>query len=412
MDYPTDLAFNSQPSTVMHLDLNSCFASIEQQANPLYRGKPLVVAAYTSPRGCILAASIEAKLLGIKVGLRVEEGRRLCPDLLVVEPDTAKYRYVHAQFHQLLSSYSSHFVPKSIDEFVIHFDQHQNLPQLGLQIKSDIHRHIGDWLTVSIGIAPNRFLAKVASNLRKPNGLEEINVTNYQAVYSRLALTDLHGINHRLAARLFAAGITTPLEFFGSSIPQLRSAFHSVCSLYWYLRLRGWEIDTIDFSRKSFGNMYSPPVAHTDASSLAPLLCKLVEKTSFRLRRHGYRARGVHLGLLYKNRQFWHRGITLRHQELFTSQDVYRLAFRLLLSSPLQFPVTNLSLTCFDLVRHPALQLQLFDSAIRQSNLSQAVDSLNQRYGDFVLTSARMMGTSHHVHDRIGFGNIGDTDLL
>src|SRR3990167_8913863 len=87
--------FNPRPSTILHLDLNSCFATIEQQANPILRGRPIAVAAYAAPSGCILAPSIEAKLYGIKTGMRVKDGKALCPSLIVLPPDPWKYRNVH-----------------------------------------------------------------------------------------------------------------------------------------------------------------------------------------------------------------------------------------------------------------------------------------------------------------------------
>jgi nucleotidyltransferase/DNA polymerase involved in DNA repair len=129
MAYPTNLAyrqaglpFNSKPSTIMHLDLNSCFATIEQQANPLLRGRPIAVAAYTTQSGCILAPSIEAKKFGVKTGMRVREGKLLCPDLQILGPDPWKYRNIHVQLRDLISRYTANFVPKSIDEFVLNFE--------------------------------------------------------------------------------------------------------------------------------------------------------------------------------------------------------------------------------------------------------------------------------------------------
>jgi len=114
--------FNPAPSSVMHIDLNSAFASIEQQANPFFRGKPLVVAAYDSPGGCILASSIEAKRLDIKTGMRVKEAKNIFPRTIVLEPDPDKYRFVHKSLKKLLSRYTNELYPKSIDEFVLHFD--------------------------------------------------------------------------------------------------------------------------------------------------------------------------------------------------------------------------------------------------------------------------------------------------
>ena len=104
---------------IMYVDMNSCFATIEQQANPLYRNKPLVVAAYAKPFGCILAASYEAKRMGIKTGMRVKEGTIIYPQLIVLEPDTEKYRHVHKAIKKILTDFSPTVVPKSIDEFAV-----------------------------------------------------------------------------------------------------------------------------------------------------------------------------------------------------------------------------------------------------------------------------------------------------
>ena len=122
MDYlANNLPFNPKPSTIMHIDLNSCFATIEQQANPLLRNRPIAVAAYITGNGCILAPSIEAKKLGIKVGMRVREAKLLCPSLQILAPDPWKYRNIHTRLRDLISTYTADFTPKSIDEFVLNF---------------------------------------------------------------------------------------------------------------------------------------------------------------------------------------------------------------------------------------------------------------------------------------------------
>jgi DNA polymerase IV len=409
---PTDgLSFNSTPSTIMHIDLNSCFASVEQQANPTLRGRPIAVAAYTSPNGCILAASVEAKKLGIATGLRVREGKSLCPDLIILPPDPPKYRFIHLQLRKLLSCYSSDIVPKSIDEFILDFKNYpgftNGLISTGREIKAKIKRHVGDWLTVSVGIGPNRFLAKQASNLKKPDGLEEINYLNFKEIYSNLALPDIHGINSRLTARLCASGIYTVTDFYNADVPKLKSVFHSINSYYWYLRLRGWEIDAVDFSRKSFGNMYSLPKHFTSIADLSPILHKLVAKMTFRLRSSGYQARGIYLGVLYTDHSFWHHHRLVRHY-LFDSADIYRNIFRLLLSSPHLKPVANLAVSCFDLIKDNSVQLDLFHRISRSLSLSAAADSINRKYGHFVISPASMIHTGSLIPDRIGFGNIGD----
>ena len=148
MDYQIKPGFNRRPSCQMHIDINSCFDSVEQQANPFLRHKPVAVAAYDSPKGCILAASIEAKCLGIKVGLRVKEGKVLCPGLIIRTPDTDKYRAVHLALKSLLSNYTPRVVPKSIDEFVLDFSGtpafQRGMFTVGQEIKTRIKKEIGD----------------------------------------------------------------------------------------------------------------------------------------------------------------------------------------------------------------------------------------------------------------------------
>src|SRR5512141_2875269 len=149
-----DLNFNPSPSLIMHIDLNSCFATIEQQANPLLRGKPVAVAAYTTPSGCILAPSVEAKRFGVKTGMRVKDGKMLCPDLIILPSDPWKYRGVHLSLRKLISEYTNDFEPKSIDEFVLELAGYPVLARsairdVGREIKERIKKEIGDWLTVS-----------------------------------------------------------------------------------------------------------------------------------------------------------------------------------------------------------------------------------------------------------------------
>ena len=228
----------------MHIDLNSCFATVEQQANPHLRGKPVAVAAYTTPSGCILAPSIEAKRYGIKTGMRVKDGKLLYPGLIVLPPDPWKYRNVHLSLRRIMADYTADFYPKSIDEFVLNLAGYPAFSRgmiiIGKEIKQRIKAEVGDWLTVSVGIAPNRFLAKVASSLKKPDGLEEINKDNFLDCYHRLRLTDLPYIKARNAARLGSVGIFNVLDFYRSPVWKLKAAFKSIISYYWHVRLHGY----------------------------------------------------------------------------------------------------------------------------------------------------------------------------
>ncbi len=413
MAYPTELSFNPKPSTIMHLDLNSCFATIEQQANPLLRGKPVAVAAYTSPSGCIVAPSVEAKRYGIKVGMRVREGKLLYPGLIVLPPDPWKYRNVHLGLRRILADYTGDLTPKSIDEFVLNLEGfpafQKGMCGLAREIKKRIKAEIGDWLTVSVGIAPNRFLAKTGASIHKPDGLDEINKDNYLDVYSKLSLTDLCGIKVRNAVRLNSLGIYSVLDFYQAPYWKLKAAFESVLGYYWYLRLRGWEIDDVVFARRSYGNSFALPRPLVSAEELSPILAKLVEKTGRRFRQAGYKAKGVHLAVGYRDGTFWHKAVGTS-RILFDSRDVYKVALMLLSRSPYKKPVRDLAVSVFNLMDSPALQLELFDDLGKKEGLVRAVDKVNARWGDFVITPARMLGTKGAVLDRIAFGGVKELE--
>jgi len=406
--------FNSAPSTIMHIDLNSCFASIEQQANPFLRGKPVAVAAFTSPGGCILAASVEAKRLGIKTGLRVRDGRAIYPKLIVLPPDPWKYRNVHLSLRRLISDYTSDFVPKSIDEFVLNMKDYPklikgNMKNIGMEIKTRIKAEIGEWLTVNVGIAPNRYLAKVAAGLHKPDGLDEINKNNFLDIYSHLKLTDLTGIRERNAARLNGMGIYSVLDFFEAPVWRLRAAFHSINGLYWHVRLGGYEVDDVEFGRRSYGNSVALGKNIATTAGLSPVLARLTEKMCSRLRAAGYRASGIHLMLAYKNGSWWHKGRLLT-QPYFDSRDFYKAAFRLLIEANPNSPVLNIAVSCFGLSRDTSLQLGLFEDVDRKRSLVQSVDLVNERWGGFTVTSARSFGGAKMVMDRIAFGGIKELE--
>lgn len=418
MDFRTDLSFNTASPNTLHIDLNSCFATVEQQANPRLRGKPIAVAAFKSPGGCILAPSIEAKKYGIKTGMRVRDGKALYKDLIILEPDPWKYRNINIALKNLLLTYTDEVFPKSIDEFVLDFSgaaASDDPVAAGREIKARIKKEIGDWLTVSIGISTNRFLAKTASSLKKPDGLDVINHKNYTDVYKRLALDDLCGIKTRNIARLNMAGIHTVMDFYKAYPMALQMAFGSVVGHYWYLRLRGWEVDDLAQNRRSYGNSVALKKNFVTPEELSPVLTQLVEKMSMRMRAKGYWARGVHLGLLYRNGNYWHRGITIKNG-VYTSRDIYRTAYKLLLSSyetsKSNSGVHTIAVSCFDLSREKHYQLNILTDLSRQITLTDALDDINTKWGNYTISPAKMVDTKNTVKDRIAFGGIKELEEI
>lgn len=398
----------------MHIDLNSAFASIEQQARPHLRGKPVVVAAYSTPNACIVAPSIEAKKLGIKTGFRVRDARLICPGVTVLTPDPQKYRDFHIKFNKLVNYYSPDVTPKSIDEVVINFSSMENLNpdlvKIAKDIKKRINLEIGDFLKVSIGIGTNRFLAKTGAGLNKPDGLDVITHKNLPEVYKNMELIDLTGINTRFQARLNAHDIFTPTDFFNADQIVLKKVFKSILSYYWFVRLKGYEVDDFKSSTKSIGNDYALYLPTDSKRELARLLMKLTEKTGRRLRHQMLSARGVRLGLIYNDFSYWHKSKTFS-EPLFTTEEIYKKIMYLLNLQPDKKPISKVSIACFDLIKDNKDQLNLFDEG-RGRKLQSAMDSVNDKYGEFVLSPAIMMGMDSLILDRIAFGGVNEMNEI
>lgn len=413
-----EIQINHNSPTIMHIDLNSCFATVEQQANPHLRGKPLVVAAYTSPGGCVLAPSIEAKRYGIKVGMTVRDARLIYKNIIVRDPDPILVRDVHVKFRNICKTYSPIVIPKSIDEVVIDFANtpalQRGLTNIAQEIKTRFRSEIGEWISCNIGISTNRFLAKLAASLHKPDGLDIIDYQNLKAIYSQIKLTDLNGINTRYEARLNAAGIFTPLQFFETSAIFLKkSVFKSIVGYHWHLRLHGFEIDDVEFKRKSYGQDYSLGKKTANREILAKYIMKMCEKLGRRMRHSGKSALGVHIGLIYEDWTYWHRGRKV-HQPLYSTQEIFTKAMWVFNQQPNIKVVAKLSVSCYDLIPCKSNQLSLLDDlqTEKKTSLTNALDKINDRYGEYVITPALMMGMNDLILDRVAFGGTKELEDL
>ena len=407
-----DLQINPADPRIMHVDLNSCFAMVEQQAHPLLRGKPVCVAANVSRRGCIISPSYEAKRLGIKVGFRVHEALELSKDVIILPPDPKKYFYVHQQFRTIFRDYSPIVVPKSIDEAVIDFTGMESfhgreLTDIGLEIKRRMKAEIGDWITCNIGIGTNRFLAKTAASLHKPDGMDVITDSNLRAVYESLKLTDLCGINVRYERRLNAAGIYTPVQFNDADVSTLRrQVFKSIVGYYWYARLRGWEVDTVEFDRKSYGQSYALHRFTSDTRELSKLMMKLCEKMGRRLRKARSYAQGIHVSCRFADGSFWHQGQKVS-EVLYATTDLFERAMLLLVQRPPSKKVTHLDVSCFNLADMATAPRELFDTGReKRERLADVLDTINDRYGEYVVRPGLMLGTDEVIVERVPFGAV------
>jgi DNA polymerase IV len=409
------LKLNPAEPLVMHIDLNSCFATIEQQANRILRGRPIATAAYLSPRGCITAPSIEAKQFGVKTGMMVQEGKDLCPDLIIVPQDPPKYRDVHLRFKKIFTSYTNAVEPKSIDEVIIDFNgsqiiKHRTMEDIGYEIKKRVKEDLGEWMRVNVGIAPNRFLAKTAAGLHKPDGLDTITHKNVLKIYEQLQLTDLDGIAYRNEVRLQAAGIYVPLQFLAAPVDKLKKeVFNSINGYYWYLRLRGYEVDAAPTKRRTIGHTYALGRQTNDIEELSKLMMKLCEKVGRRMRRFDYTAGGIHVACMYVDGGYWHKGMKTGVR-LYTTQEIYRWAMQILKDNGPHRRVRNLFITVYGLDAFYPEQISLFEGSKQDKKaLSKALDAINDRYGEMTIVPAKMMGMGDVIMDRIAFGSVKDT---
>lgn len=402
------MKFNNTSAHWLHLDINSAFATIEQQANPLWRGRPVVVASYDAPYGCALAASYEAKALGIKTGTRVREARQLCPSVIVITPDPEKYRFVHAEIKKLLFCFSPIVTPKSIDEFVLdlslsRFATKKSFRQIAVDIKNQIKIYVGEAISVSVGLAPSRFLAKTAAGMKKPDGLVEINQSNFHEAYQSLPVSDLCGIGYRTAKKISRFGINTAWDLYMLSLDDLKVIFKSANADYWYRRLRGLDAEVVAGPRKSMGHSYVMPETRLVSEAL-PVLAKLVDKMAFRLRKTGLAAKGISIGLAFDDHTFWgksHKSARV----LFETCEIYNFASRLALTFNGDKKVRKIAVSCFDFVPIEMIQADLFFDSSSIKNLSHAMDKIKRRWGENAIFPARMWGTEDYVPDRISFGN-------
>ena len=409
-----EIPINNTEPLVMHIDLNSCYAIIEQQANPLIRNKPVGIAAYDSPGGFIIASSYEARKYGIKL-MRNREARQILPNIIIMTPDPEKYFDAHRRFKRVLERYTSEVTPKSIDEFVVDFrgsravqDGH-SLVDIGKEIKQDIKESLGEYVTVNIGIAPNRFLAKIAAGMDKPDGLDVIRNEDILNVYGQMDLTDLPGINYRYKARLNVAGIFTPLDFFEAKMPKLKKeVFKSVVGYYWYLRLRGYEVDGEKFRTRSFGNDYAVGDKTSDPDKVNRLIMKLCEKTGRRLRKHDFEAHGISLYLAFENGQWWGKS-KRTHHTLYSTQEIYLSCMRLLRHIDFPARVTHINLAVFDVSSATPVQLGIFDGTrLDTRSLAKAADVINDRYGEYTVVPAKMANMKDVIIKRVPFGSVRD----
>ena len=274
----------------LYVDFNSYFASVEQQLQPQLRGKPIGVLAVVAETTCCIAASNEAKKFGIKTGTMVRDARKLCKDIIFVEARPPLYVEHHHKLIEIVESCTHVEKVLSIDEMVCKLTGSQkvkeNALKLAAKIKQSVYREYPHILC-SIGIAPNTFLAKTASNMQKPDGCVVLEESDIPHRLYTLKLRDLNGIGRQMEERLKRYKITTVEQLYALNRDQLRSAWGSIEGERYYDKLRGIEPYYVKNARSSLGHSHVLPPDQRNKDGAKAVLHRLLQKAAMRMRDYG-----------------------------------------------------------------------------------------------------------------------------
>lgn len=411
---------------VLFIDMNSFFASCEQQTNYWLRGRPVAVCVYTGKYGCVIAPSIEAKKKGIRLGVRLNEAMKLCPDLVPLETNPDKYRTYHARIMKILKRYSDDVIPRSIDEAVVDLTSYKNIypdvVEVAKQIKKDIYEEVGDYLKCSIGIAPNAFLAKLASDIQKPDGLTIITPENIDNVLKKLELTDLPGIAKGMSARLNKAGIYTPYDLRHSTPEKLKAACKSIVGLHWYHRLHFREVDmhtTNEYKNMSAMRMVSKE-QRKDVQNLYDIMMMLCMTLEKRMMKKHLFCKHVQFYIRYDDKEVFYNDGFHTEQPIQDGMELYHILLdrqkvfqqkNKLDEALINNRITSIGVVVQDFIDEDFLQLNIFDNKhLKTNKVRKTVYELKDKYGGKAIKRASELGDEPTVEDVIGFGNVKDVN--
>ena len=381
--------------TILHIDMNAFFASIEQQADPELRGKPVAVVG-SQGRTVITTASYEARARGVKTGMAVWEGKRACPELIVVVGNNRRYSHTSREINAIFRDYTPEVEAFSIDESwldVTHslgiFGSAENI---AYQIKARIRHSFG--ITCSIGIAPNKMLAKLASDMQKPDGLVVIRPDEVGRVLEALPVGELCGIGRKMQQHLNLMSIYTCGELGRCDEERLTRRFGIIGRR---LKEMGQGIDNlpvIPFGEedevKSVGHSSTLDRDIDNPLEIRRFLLQLSEMVGSRARRYGVSGKTIHLYVRYADFfSSWGKQITMRNCTN-QSDDIYRAALGILESVELEQPVRLLGVTLSNL-QHQAEQMPLFEDERRRREATRAMDEVNRRFGDMAVTFGSLL---------------------
>jgi len=368
--------------SILHVDMDAFFASVEQLDNPELRGKPVLV-GHDGPRGVVAAASYESRIYGCRSAQPMALAKRLCPHAVVVPVRGERYHELSRRMFDILDRFSPLVEPLSVDEAFMDVSGTERLlgpaPEVARRIKEQIKIQLG--LTVSIGVAGNKFLAKLASDLQKPDGLVVILPLDVDCILPPLAVTKLWGIGSATAARLAGIGIRTIADLRRSRPESLRRYLGSEVERY--LKLAHGIDDRpviCDREAKSISHEQTFEVNVDDPQEIRRVLLEQAEQVGRRLRRHGLWARGISLKIRFGEFETITRSATFE-SPTDSTHELWQAARGVFDVWPFQ-PVRLIGLGAERLSSGPA-QLSLFSDPDRERHrkIDAVADQINDRFG-------------------------------
>lgn len=383
---------NWEGRLIFHIDADAFFASVEQSCNPFLRGKSVVVCGMPVEKGIVTAASYEAKKFGIKTGMPIFEARKLLPNGLYIPVDIPKYLDFSRKLLLIYLKYTKTVEPYSIDEAFLELTgQCANPEELAKEIKAGVKSELG--ITVSIGIGPNKLIAKIASDLRKPDGLYMVRPEEVGSFLSEQPVKNCPGIGSKTAEALKNFNVNTFADLAAVSEDKLRHMF-GVNGSKLYLAARGIDdspviaLDQLP-QEKSMGHETTFPDWIYSQEQIEGIIWELSSKVGFRLRERKLLAQGVRIKLKTESYGAPKKTFDKRLSRA-TAQDgeIAHLAVHLFLKNWNRRAIKGIGVTAFALVSLESVgeQLSLFPPDSVKGELTAAIDSLKQKYGEGIIT--------------------------
>lgn len=396
----------------LYLDLNSFFASCEQQESPELRGKPVAVVPMMANTTAVLAASYEAKAFGIKTGTLVGDAKRMCPGLQLVKSRHKTYIEYHHKVKEVLESCIPIHSVCSVDEFACELTgSQQNLDvatTLAMKVKNEIRARVGECLTSSIGLAPNMLLAKMATDMQKPNGFITIEPEELPRRLFPLKLRDIPGIGPKMEQRLNQKGVTSMEQLLGMNEKQMYGLWGSLVGSRYYYLLRGENLLVSRQKSQSISHQHVlPPDQRTWQGALG-VAQKLLSKTAVRMRKENFLTKRMSLSVKFMNHyEKFERSIKLQE-----TQDTALLLShlnRFFVEMSRQYKPLMVSVVLSDFQKAENHQFSFFENT-KKEQLYGVVDKINEKFGKDTVYLAVLQDKKDVAPTAIAFSRIPELE--